>query len=341
MEAGWSATGPEGAGASRTRSGNTEPPPHPPTPSPSRGRGATFRVDTGVEPGGEVSQFYDPMIAKLIVHADTREEAVEALAEACAGVEVWPVKTNAGFLVRCLEHPRFVSGDVDTGFIAAEEPALLYRKSDVPAIAATVSVADRLNIDDDNVATNDTYAPWDAYPSRILGFRLNADPNAVIAARLNGQRVESRLQSARAGDQSWHVRHAGRDTTARPTSNWIEVGEDDQVSMAPWQLGGGEFSVIFHKGDAYEVRRHRYQAGGGSGPASDGALRAPMPGKIVATPAKPGDAVTKGQPIVVLEAMKMEHALVAPFDGVVGEIGVSVGDQVSADMVLAVVTAAE
>jgi propionyl-CoA carboxylase alpha chain/3-methylcrotonyl-CoA carboxylase alpha subunit len=299
------------------------------------------RVDTGVEQGGEVSQFYDPMIAKLIVHAETREEAVEALAEAAAGVEVWPVKTNAGFLVRCLEHPRFVSGDVDTGFIGAEESALLDRTSDVPAIAATVSVADRLNIDDDTVATNDTYAPWDSYPSRIPGFRLNADPNAVIAASLNGRRVESRLQSARAGDQSWRVHHAGRDTTARPTSNWIEVGEDDQVSMGPWQLGGGEFSVIFHKGDAYEVRRHRYQAGGGGGPASDGALRAPMPGKIVATPAKPGDTVTKGQPVIVLEAMKMEHALVAPFDGVVGEIGVSVGDQVAADAVLAVVTASQ
>ena len=71
------------------------------------------------------------------------------------------------------------------------------------------------------------------------------------------------------------------------------------------------------------------------GPASDGSLRAPMPGKIVATPAKPGDAVTKGQPVVVLEAMKMEHALVAPFDGVVGEIGVAVGDQVIDGAILA------
>ncbi|MCA3698372.1 MAG: ATP-grasp domain-containing protein, partial [Brevundimonas sp.] len=82
------------------------------------------RVDTGVEQGGEVSQFYDPMIAKLIVHADTREAAAARLAETCGSVEVWPVRTNAGFLVRCLEHPRFVMGDVDTGFIGAEEGAL-------------------------------------------------------------------------------------------------------------------------------------------------------------------------------------------------------------------------
>ncbi|WP_295246533.1 biotin carboxylase N-terminal domain-containing protein, partial [uncultured Brevundimonas sp.] len=74
-----------------------------------------IRVDTGVEQGGEVSQFYDPMIAKLIVHEDTREAAAARLAEAAGEVEVWPVKANAGFLKRCLEHPRFVAGDVDTG----------------------------------------------------------------------------------------------------------------------------------------------------------------------------------------------------------------------------------
>lgn len=80
-----------------------------------------IRVDTGVYEGGEVSQFYDPMIAKLIVHETSREAAAARLADACGEVEVWPVRTNAGFLVRCLEHPSFVSGDVDTGFIAREE----------------------------------------------------------------------------------------------------------------------------------------------------------------------------------------------------------------------------
>ncbi len=98
--------------------------------------------------------------------------------------------------------------------------------------------------------------------------------------------------------------------------------------------------MVFHRGEAHQVSRHAPR-GGGSGPASDGTLRAPMPGKIVATPAKPGDMVTKGQPVVVLEAMKMEHALVAPFDGVVGEISVAVGDQVAADTVLATVTAGD
>jgi acetyl/propionyl-CoA carboxylase alpha subunit len=93
-------------------------------------------------------------------------------------------------------------------------------------------------------------------------------------------------------------------------------------------------------GEAFTVDwRSGVPRAGAAGGAFDGALRAPMPGKIVATPAKAGEAVVKGQPIVVLEAMKMEHALVAPFDGVVGEVGVAVGDQVADGMVLALVTA--
>ena len=107
------------------------------------------------------------------------------------------------------------------------------------------------------------------------------------------------------------------------------------ISYLPLTNGAG---VAFENGSAFEVRAFA-RAGAGGGAASDGSLRAPMPGKIVATPVKAGDAVTKGQPVVVLEAMKMEHALVAPFDGVVGAVGFAVGEQVGADAVLATVEA--
>jgi len=98
--------------------------------------------------------------------------------------------------------------------------------------------------------------------------------------------------------------------------------------------------LVFDGGDVVEFRR-RKSSGPAGVAASDGGLRAPMPGKIVAAPAKAGDAVTKGQPVVVLEAMKMEHALTAPFDGVVAEFNVAVGDQVADGAVLAVVKAAD
>ncbi|MEY3293517.1 MAG: hypothetical protein RJB12_1288, partial [Pseudomonadota bacterium] len=140
-----------------------------------------IRVDTGVEEGGEVSQFYDPMIAKLIVHGDTREEAAEALAEACAGVEVWPVKTNAAFVMKCLEHPRFVSGDVDTGFIATEESELAAEPLSEMGVE---DAAHRLR----HVAAgsgDSADSPWDSL-SGAVGFRANAQSRITQSVVVDG-----------------------------------------------------------------------------------------------------------------------------------------------------------
>ncbi|MBU2418257.1 MAG: methylcrotonoyl-CoA carboxylase, partial [Alphaproteobacteria bacterium] len=293
------------------------------------------RVDTGVERGGEVSQFYDPMIAKLIVHADTREAAAEALADACASVEVWPVKTNAGFLVRCLEHPRFVEGDVDTGFIGAEEAALL---ASAPSENARVAA---LNLMADNQhfgphPKGEYRSPWESDADSVaMGFRLNAGSRALYRAGLHNELVEGSALSNQSGDFTWKIDLAGRQVLSRSNARQIIVG--GQLKLGYVSRIGGLEGVIFERGDAWAVAAVSHSGQATSGPASDGSLRAPMPGKIVATPAKPGDTVTKGQPVVVLEAMKMEHALVAPFDGVVGEIAVDVGDQVADGTVLATV----
>jgi acetyl/propionyl-CoA carboxylase alpha subunit len=263
-----------------------------------------IRVDTGVEEGGEVSQFYDPMIAKLIVHAGTREEAAEALAEACAGVEVWPVKTNAAFVMKCLEHPRFVSGDLDTGFIGTEESDLAAEPLSEMGVE---DAAHRLR----HVAAgsgDSADSPWDSLTGAV-GFRANAPSRITQSVVIDGVPQIARM-----------------------------LDDDDHPMTRLINLSATRL-VAFESGSAFEVSAFARGGSGAGGPASDGSLRAPMPGKIVATPAKPGDTVTKGQPVVVLEAMKMEHALVAPFDGVVGGIGVSVGDQVAADAVLATVEA--
>ena len=268
-----------------------------------------IRVDTGVEEGGEVSQFYDPMIAKLIVHAETREEAAEQLAEAAGQVQVWPVKTNAAFVMKCLEHPRFVAGDVDTGFIAAEESDLAAEPLSEMGIE---DAANRLR-QFASPRAEQTLSPWDHLDGAI-GFRANAPDQRTQSVRVDGAPHVAQL-----------------------------LDEDDHPMTRLIGLSATRV-IAFENGSAFDVSafgRAGTGSGSGSGPASDGSLRAPMPGKIVATPAKPGDTVTKGQPVVVLEAMKMEHALIAPFDGVVGEIGVSVGDQVAADAVLATVMAGE
>jgi 3-methylcrotonyl-CoA carboxylase alpha subunit len=260
------------------------------------------RVDTGAYEGGEVSQFYDPMIAKLIVHEDTREAAAQALAEACAQVEVWPVRTNAGFLVRCLEHPRFVSGDVDTGFIAAEVEGLMpgdLSEEAIQGAARGLRFAEGLI---DHMRPS----PWDGALVN-LGWRLNAPPSLRQTLFVDGARRE------------------------------LEI-DDDVFDRASEHRIDAFTAVKFERGGAYLLSGRAPQGAGASG-ASDGALRAPMPGKIVSVPVKAGDAVTKGQPVVALEAMKMEHALTAPFDGVVESIDVTPGDQVAADAVLAVVKA--
>ena len=295
-----------------------------------------IRIDTGVEEGGEVSQFYDPMIAKLIVHEPTREAAAEAIADACAEVEVWPVRTNAGFLTRCLTHPRFLAGDVDTGFIAAEEADLARPEPDAALRAAAVAIVAEDGIYLRKPKSDDTLGPWEGLPGPACGFRLNAADRAAYRARLGDDVIQGEARSMLSGDTSWRVRLGDQELRVESAPDGLNVG--DRWFGQYWLEAGGR--VLFDGGEAWLVEQARFAGGAGGGSASDGSLRAPMPGKIVAVPAKPGDTVTKGQPVIVLEAMKMEHALTAPFDGVVGEIGFAVGDQVTADAVLARVEAA-
>ncbi len=297
-----------------------------------------IRVDTGVMQGGEVSQFYDPMIAKLIVHEDTREAAAARLADACREVEVWPVKTNAGFMARCLDHPRFVEGDVDTGFIAAEEASLLAAQPSPDArIAALNLVANNHHL---APQLGDYLSPWapDA-DSAAVGFRLNGQARALFVAQINGDTVQGSVLSNRTGDFTWKIEADDRIAVSRAHGDKIVVNGGVPIGYAV--PADGDEGVVFERGYAWPVTRASLATPSTGGSASDGALRAPMPGKIVAAPAKAGDKVAKGQPVVVLEAMKMEHALTAPFDGVVAEFNVAVGDQVTDGAVLAVVKAAE
>ncbi|AYG95438.1 ATP-grasp domain-containing protein [Brevundimonas naejangsanensis] len=303
-----------------------------------------IRVDTGVEQGGEVSQFYDPMIAKLIVHEDSREAAAARLADACREVEVWPVRTNAGFLARCLEHPRFVEGDVDTGFIAAEEGTLASDcVSDELVAAAAKLIAEEVTwrfIGRDHADT------WESRISQLFGFRLNAPQSSHVVLDVDGAKRTARLSP---GPKPWSyaVDLEGSSHVVEQISGNRLKGLKASLRVAPsgqsfhYRLGDDDAEVVvFNSGLAVTVKPFTALRGSVES-GSDGGLRAPMPGKIVAAPAKVGDVVTKGQPVVVLEAMKMEHALTAPFDGVVAEFNVAVGDQVTDGAVLAVVKAAD
>ena len=254
------------------------------------------RVDSAVEEGGEVTPFYDPMIAKIIVHGETREAAAEALANACASVEVWPVKTNAAFLAKCAGHRDFVAGDVDTGFIERRLDDLLGdgRPSDVVAGIAATALADLASRDEEPT-------PWSPLDG-VSGFRLNSAPRRRMILECGGRAIETDLL----------------DVDLSPGD--LLVVDDDEV-------------VVFELGEAFAFRRPRADAAGQGG-ESDGAVISPMPGKVVSVSVKAGDTVIKGQTLLVLEAMKMEHALAAPFDGVVAELTAVAGGQVSEGVVL-------
>ena len=251
------------------------------------------RVDSAVEEGGEVSPFYDPMIAKVIASGATRAEAAANLGAACAEVEVWPVRTNAGFLRRALADQDFIAGKIDTAFIEQRLESLVPKAEPSPDVlqaAARARIAANPNANDPS--------PW----SQLMGFRIAGAPYAKV--RLNGAEVEvsSRL----------------------PQLQGRKIGDD---------------IVVFDKGDAFAfslASDHTADAGGAGG---SGSIVSPMPGKVIAVKVKAGDAVTKGQPLLILEAMKMEHTLTAPFDGKVASLNASEGGQAVEGTVLAVIEA--
>jgi len=252
-----------------------------------------IRVDSAVEKGDEVTPFYDPMIAKLIAHAGSREAAAARLAAACGEVEVWPVKTNAAFLARCAAHPDFVAGAVDTGFIDARLEALTAPGD--PSDEAIEAAAAALNA----VGNEDDASPWSPAEG-LSGFRLNA-PAAGMRVACGGRIYE-----------------ASSDTDLEAD---VLVTDDGEV-------------VIFERGEAFVFTPPVARGADEASAAGDGAIRSPMPGKIVSVSAAPGDRVIRGQPLVTLEAMKMEHTLTAPFDGTVTELSAAPGDQVSEGVVL-------
>jgi 3-methylcrotonyl-CoA carboxylase alpha subunit len=242
------------------------------------------RVDTGVEEGGEISPYYDPMIAKLIARGDHREEAREQLLDMVRETAVWPVKTNAAFLARLLEQEDFVRGQPDTGLIERHVDDLT--APPVPSAGAL------------------TRAAMAMVPrSLFAGFRLNAPEKRSARFLLDGAPVAVQLHGP--GEE-------------KPAPQML-VAENGAVwRLEPWRATGKAGST-----------------------AGDGAILAPMPGRVLSVEVAAGQTVTRGQKLLTLEAMKMEHSLVAPFNGTVEDLIVSAGAQVQVDALLVKVLAAD
>ena len=257
----------------------------------------TVRVDTGVAQGGAITPYYDPMIAKLISHGATREDAAATLGQAARDIEIWPVKTNAAFLAKCLGHPDFVAGRVETGFIDAHIDALTQR-GPVNLTPARVAGLARL-AGQASPATEPS--PWNP-DCGLAGFRLGAPFERTATVYVDGRPEEFDF-----------------DFRAEPEG------------IHP--IDGA--TVVFSDGAAFQLSLSRPVDGAGAGALLDGAVRTPMPGRIVSVAVRVGDEVTAGQTLLTLEAMKMEHGLVAATAARVTEICVSVGEQVSEGAVAA------
>ena len=274
--------------------------------------GFRSRIDRGVELGDEVSPHYDPMIAKIITKGRDRNAAGYKLLEAVQSLQVWPVKTNAAFLGQCLLDDDFIAGDIDTGLIeqkigelTVKPPADEYEKR-----AAALNLMQARASD---LMLTPLFAP-DGSPdyevqntsriSSLLGFRLNQRPQRRIALMVDGERSDAELSEPILGHRE--------SCRSRYGDNWNRLDEG--------------FTYRFELGPRAD--------GGADGPASTGTILSPMPGRIIAVSVAVGDTVTKGQKLLTLEAMKMEHSLTAPFGGVVAKLNAETGAQVQVDALL-------
>jgi 3-methylcrotonyl-CoA carboxylase alpha subunit len=287
------------------------------------------RVDTGVEEGDEISPFYDPMIAKLIVWDEHRDAALARMRKALADYQVVGVTTNIDFLSRLVACPAFAGADLDTGLIERQKDFLFPDALATPRDALLVATVGELLWEQHEAklkakTSGDPWSPWHARD----GWRMNLSAARTIGFRDGDSLVEAQVRYQR--DQ-WQITINGETTLARGKKledDAFAVELDDRRLIASVVAVETKRS-IFINGSTYSLLRddplHLVEAGGAQG----GGLTAPMPGKVVALLAQPGQKVEKGAPLLILEAMKMEHTITAPSAGTVKAFCYAAGEQVS------------
>ncbi|MBM3541223.1 MAG: acetyl/propionyl/methylcrotonyl-CoA carboxylase subunit alpha [Alphaproteobacteria bacterium] len=290
--------------------------------------GRHVRVDTGVGAGDEVQVHYDPMIAKLVVWDRDRAGAIARLDRALADCEIVGVANNVAFLSAIARHPAYAAGETDTGFIARHEAALRPASAGAPAealaFAALRVLLDRAHEAAEAAkASADPHSPWHATD----GWRLN-DVGRHALTFLEGEaRHAVGVVYERGG---WRIAAGGREMAARAgaeAEGQIVATLDGARRAASVVRVGGEFHV-FLAGSPYRLTLDDPLAQAAGLDAEAGHLRAPMPGKILKVMVAAGAVVARGSPLLVLEAMKMEHTIVAPADGTVTELRFAEGEQV-------------
>ncbi|MEY2618949.1 MAG: hypothetical protein RL522_1951 [Pseudomonadota bacterium] len=279
------------------------------------------RVDDGVREGDAISPFYDSMIAKLIVHGATREEALARLDEALAQTQIVGLATNVQFLRHVVRSDSFGKANLDTALIPREAAALFDQQPVPLALAAAAAVA-RTLLDERALSGHDPF-------SRRDGWRSHGEVVRRFEFEFAGQHVSAHLTYGHDGRLSLAVGETQGLLAFEPVGErGIDLryaGLRERVTVHPQ----GETDHVFTARGAAVIVSLDLLAHAGEGEAEGGRLTAPMPGKVVSIAVKAGDRVTKGQAMAVMEAMKMEHTIAAPADGTVAEVLYAPGDQVA------------
>lgn len=288
------------------------------------------RFDSGVEEGSDVSVEFDPLIAKVIAHAPSRREAAGRLARVLAGTRVQGVVTNRDFLVATLRTPEFLAGDTTTDFIERVNPGRTRAVSDEELSDAAVATVIYSQAENRRRAS-----VLQSVPS---GWRNSIMPPETVRFRYGEAEIPVEYRSRRDGSFEVNVDGAGHQVRVfRADGQGVDIeidGRREQLSVRAagdrWLLQGPQGGVELVELPRFPTQEHAKVAGG---------LTAPMPGKVTVIHVRAGDAVTKGQLLMGLEAMKMEHRIEAPGDGIVKEVLVSEGEQVDNGALLVVVEA--
>ncbi|MCK2217247.1 ATP-grasp domain-containing protein [Actinomadura sp. ATCC 31491] len=292
---------------------------------------AVVRVDSGVAEGGVVGSEFDPMLAKVVAWAPERKEALRVLDRALAGTAVLGVVTNVPFLRALACHPAVRAGELDTGLVERALPEL------VPAAGAPAEVAAAAGLAFHALPQGDD--PWEVTDGWRVGER--AWTTWRLESRDGGHAVRVRGLPAEAAE----VLLDGRAVPARirQEGGGLAVTLGDRTTRYLCARDGDTL-WLGRDGRAWSFTRHLIGDPGdrpGAAAAGDGVVRSPMPGTVLVVKAQPGDRVSAGQPLVIVEAMKMEHTVTAPCAGVLAELPVQPGQPVDMDAVLAVVTPEE
>jgi 3-methylcrotonyl-CoA carboxylase alpha subunit len=286
----------------------------------SRARDAQpVRFDDGVRQGDTISPYYDSMVAKLIVHGDTRDQALARLDAALAQTHIVGLTTNVQFLRHVVQSPSFTNANLDTGLIPREAAVLFHQERVGLALAGAADVAQTL-LDERQTETADPFSKTDGWRSHGVFTRR-------FEFEFGGEHVQAGLTYLHDGALSLKVGDTVGVLTFAATPQGIDLQYAGQRALVN-VYRKGEVAHIHTAQGATQIIAIDLLLHAGEAPAEGGRLTAPMPGKVVSFAVKAGDVVKRGQALAVMDAMKMEHTIAAPMDGVVTELLYAPGDQV-------------